>query len=323
MAEVGIGMKGYLGYGVESTYGTIVSRTLFQEINSESIVKNRELVESASIYRAGILNTKVVQGAVSVAGDIEFDAQYEGWETLLKHVFGAVQSTQQGSTSAYRHNFTIADVLPTGLSFEVFRDSSNFASESNKAFIYSGCKITSMTFSAAVSELLKISMSIFGQNEERRTKTSETFNTSRLAVYHQGVLKWNTVDREVSAFSVTLNNSLDPRPKLGSQLSREPLRNAKVEVSGSFTAEFSSWAMYDDFLNAAERVLNVHFDGPLIQNGYPYYIDMNVNVGIITGLRVNLNAPGRLILELDFKGYRTTSINELVIELQNTVTSVT
>jgi hypothetical protein len=322
MANVGIGMRSYLGFGEESVFATIVPRTKFFDISSENVVKTRELIESGALYRTGILGTKVVQGQVGIAGDMEFEAQYEGWEVLAKHAFGSVQSTQQGATAAYRHLFTIADVLPTGLSLEIYRDTSNFASEASKAFVYAGCKITSISFSSAVGELLKVSGSVLGSNEERRTKSSEAFSTSPLAVYHQGLLKWNDVDAEVTNFRVMLNNQLDLRPKLNSQISREPIRNGKVECSGSFTAEFDSWTKYDDFLNAAQRTMNVRFIGPDIQPGFPYYIDLNLNIAIITGLRVNLSSPGRLILELDFKAYRTTTINELELEIQNTLTSI-
>lgn len=322
MANVGIGMKSYLGFGEESVFATIVPRTKFFDISSESVVKSRDLIESGALYRTGILGSKVVQGQVGIAGEMEFEAQYEGWEVLAKHAFGSVQSTQQGATAAWRHNFTIADVLPTGLSLEIYRDSSNFASESSKAFVYAGCKITSISFASSVGELLKVSGSVLGSNEERRSKSTESFSTSPLAVYHQGLLTWDSGDAEVTNFRIMLNNQLDLRPKLNSQISREPIRQGKVEVTGSFTAEFDSWRKYDDFLNAAQRTLNVHFTGPEIQPGYPYYIDLNLNIAIITNLRVNLNSPGRIILEIDFKAYRTTSVNELVMEIQNTLTSI-
>jgi hypothetical protein len=322
MATVGIGMKGYLGFGEESTFATIVPRTKFFDLTSESVVKSRELIESGALYRPGILNTKVVQGMVGIAGDMEFEAHYEGWGVLAKHCFGAVQSTVQANPAAYQHKFTIADVLPTGLSMELFRDTSGFASEASVANVYSGCKVTSINFSSGVGELLKVGISILGSNEERRAKSTEAFTASPLAVYHQGLLKWDGVDAEVTNFKIMLNNHLDLRPKLNSQISREPIRNGKLECSGSFTAEFDSWKMYYDFLNAAQRTLNVRFTGPNIANGYPYFMDFNINVAIIQGLRMNLNSPGRIILELEFKAYRTTTVNELELIIQNTETSI-
>lgn len=320
---VGIGMKGYIGFGEESTYGTPVTRTKFLDILGESIQYQRPLIESQGLYRVGVLDSKVVQGAVEVGGDFSFEAQYDGWEKLAKQVFGAVNSTNIAGT-AYKHLFTIADSLPTGLTFEVFRDQSGFTSEQNRAFIYKGCKINSMQFACGVGELLKVTCAIMGRDVERQAKTSETFTTTPLAVYHRGLLKWGGVDAEVSQFQLTLANGLDARPLLGTALTREPLRGSKVQVTGSFTAEFDSPAKFDDFLNAASRVLNVRFDGPLITGGLGqgYYIDMNINVGILTSVRIILNSPGRIMMEVDFKGYRTASINEVELAIQNTLTSV-
>lgn len=325
MANVGIGMKGYLGYGEESSYGVPVSRTLFQEINSESLARSSPLIESRSLYRTGILSSKVAQGELGIGGGVEFDCQYEGWEKLLKHAMGAVATSTPDATNApsvRRHLFTIADVLPTGLTLEIFRDTSGFASEENKAHVYAGCKVTSLQLACGVGDLLRASFDFIGKNDDRRAKSSESFNTSRIAVYHQGVLTWDGNDAEVSQFSMTLNNQLETRPKLGARTTREPLRNGKVEVTGTFTVEFDKWEKYQHFMDAAEKALNVRFTGPNIVSGYDYFINLSVNIAIITGVRVNLNTPGRIILELDYKAYRSTSINELEVTLQNTTTSI-
>lgn len=325
MAEVGIGMKGFLGFGEESTYGLPVARTKFLEINSESINKTRPLIESGALYREGILDTKFVQGAVEVGGDVEFDAQYEGWLKLLKHVMGQVTTSQPdvtGAPTVYRHLFQHTPVLPTGLTFEVFRDTSGFVSEPNKSFIYQGCKVTSLQIQNGVGELLRVTASIMAQNEIRAAKSVEAFSSSRLAAYHQGTLKWDGSDAEVASYNLTINNSLGTRPKLGSQLTREPLRDGKLMVSGSFQGEFDTWAKHDDFLNAQKKVLNIRYNGNVIQGGLQEYIDMNMTVAVITGYRVVLNSPGRIIAEFDFKAYRTTSIGELEVTVQNTESSI-
>lgn len=323
MGATGLGMKSHLGWGEESTYGTAVARPYFVEINNESIIKEDQRLETNSITRRGTLNTKVQQGGRSISGAFEFDCPYGGVEKLLKHAFGQIDTTSPDITNvptAKTHTFTIADTLPTGLTFEVWRDNTNFITEANKAFVYAGGKITSMEFACAVDEILRVTCNIFGQDETRATKTTPSFYTDPLAVYHQGCLSWNTTEREVESFNISLNNNLEMRPRLCSKLTREPYPAGKVEVTGSFVTEFSSWDMYDDFVNASERAMTMTFTGPTIGGSISKSIVFTVGVSIISGCRVLLNNPGRIMMEIDFKAFRTTSANELVLAVTNTVT---
>lgn len=324
MVRPGLGMRGFLGFGEESTYGTAVSRTNWLEINSETLVKESHLLESAAIIRRGIVNTKVGAGPIRVAGEIAFDVAYDGWMKLAKHAFGTVSSTQPDVTNAptaYNHKFTVSDSLPTGLTIEVFRDSQEFVTEPNKSFLYAGCKVNSFSFSCSADEIAKASVGIIGQDESRVAKSTDSYSTAKLALFHHGSMKWNSNESEVSAVHITLTNNYGLRPKVGSRFSREPVPESKMTVTGSFTMEFVSWNEYDDFVNATERQLVIDFTGPLIQGSIYNQIKLTAAVSIIDNVRVMLNAPGRIMLEIDFKAYRTASANELQLDMRNTSSS--
>lgn len=74
--NVGLGLTGFLGFGKESSYGTPVARTNFLEINSEAIDTIEQVIESAALAQVGIRDTKRAQGAVSISGSFDYDAQY-------------------------------------------------------------------------------------------------------------------------------------------------------------------------------------------------------------------------------------------------------
>lgn len=321
---VGLGLTGFLGFGQESTYGTPVARTNFLEINEESIETNEGRIESAALAQVGIRNTKLAQGGISVEGDFSFDAQYSGWERLMKHLMGKVTSSQPDVTSnptVWDHAFTIADQLPTGLTIEVFRGTETFVTEPNKSFIYEGCLLTSGAFSCGVDDLLNCSFSMMGEDENRGAKSSPTYSSSKLAVYHQGTILWNNDDVEASEFSFTINNVLEMRPKLGSRRTRPPTRSGKLEVTGTIMMEFVSWSQYDDFRNATERTFKATFIGDTITGTFKNTITIDVPIAVIMGHRVTLEAPGRIQMEIDFKAYRTDVAGELTFTMRNNTTA--
>lgn len=324
MSDVGLGLKGFLGIGQESSYGTAVARTNFFEINDEDIAVEENKIESAALASVGIRSTKVKQGGISAGGSFSYDMQYAGAERLFKHVFGQISSSQPDVTSnptVWDHTFTIADELPTGLTVEVFRDTDNFTTEPQKSFLYSGCLITSLNLSCTVDDLLKCSFQIMGKDEGRAAKSTPSYNSSELAVYHQGTLKWNNHDVEVENFSIDINNALEARPKLGSRFTRQPKRSGKLSVSGSFVAEFTRWDEYDDFRNDTNRELILQFIGPTLSGSYKYQLTITLAVAKILGHRTVNRAPGRLTMEISFKAYRTDSAGEIVAVMRNNTTA--
>lgn len=324
--SVGIGMRGFLAFGEESTYGTVVPRPYFLEFNSESLMVEEPKIKTGALIRRGYRNTKVGQGGISVAGSIEFEAGYGGWLKLAKHAFGRVDTISLDPTNvptAKRHTFSITDLPPTGLSVEVFRDTTDFATESLKSFIYTGCKIGSIDFSCGVDEILKVSMALIGQNESRGTYSSpQNFSNDKFALYHQGSLLWGSDLLPIESFRVTLNNALAPRTRMGSRLTREPYPDNMVEVSGTFTIEFDTWSQYDDFRAATERTLDVNFQGDNIGSSIYKNIRLLCNVGQLTAVRPQLNSRGRIKMDVDFEAYRSAAANELELQVINTETGI-
>ncbi len=323
--NVGLGMRSFIGFGDESVWGTPVSRTNYIELISESISKQVARIESNSILRRGVRNTHVTAGMISVEGDIVFDATYGGWLKIAKHAFGSVSTSQPDVTNAptgYQHVFTIGDTPLAGMTFEVYRDSSQFVTESSKSFLYRGMKVSNLELSCGVDEILRVTAGLIGTDESRVSKSTDTYTSSRVAVYHQGTVRWNTTDVEVDNFSIRIDNGFGARPKLGSQYSREPVPENKLEVGGSFEMEFASWAEYDDFCNTTEREFKVSFQGSNLGGSIYELIQLVCPVSLLNNVRVVLDKPGRVKIAADFKAYRTDSANEVTMTVRNTDSSI-
>lgn len=323
--DVGLGMRSYFGFGEESTWGTAVAPSSFIEINSEALIKQVGRIEAAAIIKRGLRNTHVVPGGIMVDGDVSFDVQFDGWLKLAKHAFGSLATTQPDVTNAptaYQHKFTIADTPLTGLSVEVYRDTSQFVTEPSKAHRYSGCKVSRFELSCGVDEILRCTAGFLGKDESRVAKATDSYNLTKVAVYHQGVVSWNTTDIQVGSFNIQLDNGLGMRPKLGSRYSREPVPDNKLQVTGSFEMEFSSWDQYDDFVNTEQREFKAEFLGDTIQGSIQQQILITVPVAILNNVRVVAENPGRIMLSADFKAYRTTTQNEFELTVRNASSSV-
>lgn len=325
--DVGLGMRSHFGFGEESTWGTPVAPTNFIEFNSETLNKQVGRIKAASINRRGLPNTHVSPGGIMVEGDVSFEAQYDGWLKLAKHAFGTLVTSQPdptGAPTAYQHKFTIADTPQTGLTVEVFRDTSQFVTEPSKAHQYAGCKVSRIEFGCAVDENLRVTCGFIGKEETRAAKATPSYNSARLAIYHQGVVKWNNNDIEVSSFNIALDNGLGLRPKLGSRYSREPVPDQKLQVTGSFEMEFKSWEQYDDFCNTEQREFRATFEGATIQGSIKQLMLFVVPIGILNNVRCSADAPGRIMISADFEAYRNYdgSQNELELTVRNASATV-
>lgn len=321
---VGLGHKAVLGIGEESTYGTPVTRTKFLELvgGGDGLVVDEEKIESQSMKEIGVRGDyEVQQGSVDVKGTVTFEVPYDGAEKIFKHAFGSVATSQPDSGAdplVYQHIFTMADALPTGLTLEVDRDVT--------AFVYEGCKIASIEFSCGgPDELVRVAAEVIGEDVQTGSATSPTVPAVGFFSAPQADLKWNSTSVPVSAFSVKLNNNLDKdRRFLGSRLRKEPTRaGGKVEVTGTFKAEFESTTHFNDFRNATNRALQIKCTGPGIgAASRKYELTLDCAVTKLIEYPVTAENEGRIMVEVSFKAYRNATEKELKLTLQNLVSSV-
>ena len=336
MGSFGLGHNAYLGVGEESSYGTIVARDKFFDLLNESMVAEHRRIEAASLNQIGIRKNRIANGSLRFRGSVSMHLAYPDMGRFLKHALGGyVDPAAANATngSLYDHTFTIADALPTGLTLEIFRDTSSFYTpqgDVNKAFVYRGSKIGSMTISAEIDSFVELSLDFIAQSEDRQAKTAaatvlgDLDNARNPMVFTQGFLYYGTSGMTVSeltgavtngagiaveSFSVTLDNNLEEdRGSLGSRLIREPVRSGgKLAVTGSFVADFNDFTKYDDFFNSTTRTLIfVCRNGYLsaTNNGYEAMI-LTLEDIVPTDVPINIADEGPIKQTVNFKAYRT------------------
>lgn len=215
-------------------------------------------------------------------------------------------------TPIYSHTFTLADALPTGLTFELDEDIS--------ASTIVGGKINNLGLSIDTKGFLKAKVAVVAKDKTYAAATSpQTLPTAPLVLFHQGVLAYNGTTVGVENVEITLANKLkDDRAFIGSRLISEPMRNGKIEVTGKFTMEFLDNAAYDDFVAATSRSLTLTFTGPVIKGALTYSITITLPKVKPTKVTPAIKDGGVIHVEVPFKAYATdSSTREMSIVVQN------
>lgn len=320
MALPGLGFTAALGFGEELTYGIPGDRNKFLEFDSESIEVEERQIRSPSVFSTGWRTTRAIQGAVRVAGDVVFSPQFEGWYKILKHTLGTVVSTSPDPTNAptvRQHVFTPGNFLPTGLTLEIQKDPTTVA---GGTFLITGAKITSLALQVSSETLLQVTASIIArQMQSIGTSTTPVFSTKKLIPGTIGAVTWGAVAKDVSDFNVTMSNNLTAdRQFLGSRFLKEPVRNDKFLVNGSFTSEFQSLEEFNDFRDDDRKELILDFVGDQIgSTAFSYRFKIRLPISRLVTATPNVSSPGPIMYDITFESYRSDSDVEIEITVVN------
>jgi len=272
-----LGRNSAVGLGEESTWGTAVSRTAFRPLNSSSLLRQATFVprpdlksDSGSAMRRGHY-----QSEESMTGTFEVAATYDNIGMILKHALGTAASSGSGP---YTHTYTLAAAPPTGLTIEVVRGTST------KSEVFEGCKISSMTMSVNAGECMMVSCDIIGQTSAARGSAGTPSYSAQehlIEASHAGQLSFNSVNYDLSSFTLTVNNSLDRRQLLGSVETSEPLRTDFMSVELSFEIEAVD-TLYTALLANTQGDAVVTFTHPTVSNRSMAFTIQNFYLNAVT-----------------------------------------
>jgi hypothetical protein len=223
--RTGIGTR--LGIGEESTWGTEASRTVTARLMSTSLQRRAtfvplpHLVGSTGTSR---VRAEKYQSGERTGGDIKIVACYEGnaLGILLKHALGGL-SDGGGGGPTYTHTFTIADVLPTGLSVELQRGMDG-SSASTAEEMY-GCRVQSWALECAAGGAMEFAATLIGKTGQARATQSVPSLSSALYPIlhaHAGQLAFNSNNYTIAKFKLSGSNKLGEIQELGSQYLSDP-----------------------------------------------------------------------------------------------------
>ena len=312
----GFGYAAWVGFGVESTYGTAVSRTKFFEFDSESLDFKMGYTPKNSVRSSDLMATRAVKTKKEVSGAIDFAVSYSNMEVLFKHALGTNNTTGAGP---YTHALTLASALPTGLSIEVNRDAANVGAGSS--WLYEGCQIDSLTLSHEPESWLMASFEFVGEDSSNTTVSTPTIATFDGISWDELVVTLNGVTIDVMSYELKLSNNLaKDRFKLGSRVRKGLGRSGPREVTGTLKMEYDAKTTSDFF-----RVNSETTPGILLftYTSGAKSLAISVPYPLFTGKDPAVDNAGPIPIELSFRGYGSISDNTAMsMTFVNSVTTV-
>lgn len=284
-----VGRNSAVGFGVESTWGTAVSRTHWYRLVSASVKR-----EVSKVGR-GVLNEST--GSANrrshyissdfISATVEILVGYEGLGLLLQQIVRRAPSTTGPSGSIYTHVFHLGVTDPVGLTMEVIAGTGS-------AQVYEGCVITKAVFKIEAGGLMRLTLDLIGETSGGETGAgTPSYTTSELEVLHHqaGTISFNSVNYTAKSLTWTVDHKLARRQLLGSKLTKQPLPSDFADVmldveleydsdSGALHAALSADTQGDatiTFTGASSRTFTV-----LAHNAYLESVDQPQNtVGVL------------------------------------------
>jgi len=247
------GAEGQIGWASEATPGTGVTVDTFLPFRSENIKQNIEYLDTQTVSARKVLRlTK--QGSKTVEGSVTTELPNTDVAELFAHMFGGV-AFETGT-----HTFTPDDLTGEALTIQVGRPAS---SGTVHAFTYSGCKIATWSLSASVGEIATLEFSVVGMEETTATSLATAaydatwspfvFTEASLSVASQTVAT-------VKDLTLSGDNAIENRIRMGSQTSVEPLEIGLRTYEGTVTTDFDDLTHYNLYTAGTETALVAKFE---------------------------------------------------------------
>lgn len=235
-------VQGLFGLKSESVWGTGVTPDLFLGgwLSGNPVREQPPLVSQG--IRAGRRTPNCISaGAKTVAGTVELELTPAPMATLMRHMFGTVNTTGSGP---YTHTASLGT-----LNGKSFTGQWGIAGTGGTVhpFTMPGSKITSWTIAATAGEIAKLSLDISAKDYVTATGlASASYLSACPFTFVQGSI---TVDGdelgEVNSFELNVDRSLRVKHYVGSPLIQEQIEEGRPEVMISVDSEFTDLTLHD------------------------------------------------------------------------------
>ena len=243
------GIKSYVNYGWETTYGTASSTINIPfghdtKITSLSMKRNSKMIN-------GLGNTEAVNSvATTFEGSLGIDFVL-GNGYLFKAVTGNT-STDAGS-GPYTHTY-IASAGDMGKTLPSFTVENGVDLSTDYRGKYTGCTINSLKLSASTGELVQASATIdfakFEKDATLGTKVDDTYADPFSFVHASLEIPDGTTIAEVQSFDLTINKKPKLVDGLGSQFHQTAITTG-TEYDLSVDVAFEDTVLMEDFLGSS------------------------------------------------------------------------
>ena len=241
------GRSAYIGVAEESTYGTLSGGSFTDmRLVSCSLQKTVERARKTHLNQGSAGFVRSTFDAFNVTGgNITGPLHYAGNGAILKAALGDVSSS--AGPAPITHTFTVLPNLPS-LSVKFFRGQAQSGNPSRENFL--GCVVNTLTISCAAGEEAQFSAEIIAQDATARAgdATAASFPATALSVLHHqsSDVTWNSSTYTARSFEIVIDNKIERRNLLGSQLTSEPNTSDVREVRMTVTMDLDDDQIYND-----------------------------------------------------------------------------
>lgn len=313
--------------GVESSYGSAVTPDRFYEVlEGESLERQQDVIITAGL-RPSIfspLGARRVVGRRWGGGQVTMEVMTSGFGRWFAHMLGGTAVTQGGTTVAYEHVYTPADL--TGKSLTVQKGVQPVAG-SAQPFTFHGVKIPEWELSIGVNGFAKLQVTLDAEDVDTSTGlVAASYGTLKPLPFTWAALVVDgTAVAGVSEVSIRGRNALNTdRWFLGSAgLKAEPLENGLRELGGQLTAEFADIAdFYGLFAGDTKAQLILRFTGDTIEDSYKELLEVTLYDVRFIGDTPKIASPGFAVQQVPFEGFQDVAGSSIAVKYVTTDTKV-
>lgn len=250
------GSNAQIGWKSEVTPGTAVTPDIFQPFLAESLARQQDKLVSQTLNNRRLPSTSK-DGTRTIGGSWSDELPNTDIATFWHHAIGSVNTTGAGP---YTHTFTPGDLSGKSLTIQVGKPD---ASGVVRPFTYAGCKVASWSISVSTGGLAQLTAEFVGMSETTATALEvasydaawEPFSFVEASITIDAVAQ-----AAVKSFTITGNNAIENRHRVGDADPKEPLANGPGSVTGTAVVDFDGLDLYDIYTASSEVALVAAFD---------------------------------------------------------------
>jgi hypothetical protein len=305
-----VGLGTGIGFGVESTWGTAVSRTNWlpatdsgSDLRKQTVILPvPELVHGSN---SDIKNTFV--SSEETTGGFEVLARYDGLGLLLQAALGGTPSTS-GTGSPYTHTYGLDNALPA-LTVEKIRGSTG------NSEVFEGFVVGDWTFSAQAGQPVRFAVNGIAETSAARGSAgTPTYSTGELVIATQATTAtFNGASYDFESITITGNNNISPVQEIGRLTTAEPPISNFREFRGNAVLNFRA-----DTLQVAHHAgttgdLVLTFTGGTSPNAFT----VTLKNAIIMSVDDEISGADVIKINIEFMGRAAASADSIEFEIVN------
>lgn len=243
MANPDRGLESYLGAGIESTWGTAVSRTNWLRVSNLSLQRTLDIQKNPHLGTSGQTSNNQrghFTASDQSGGGFEFPAAYDDSTVLIvAHAMGAVADAGAGP---FTHTITL-DTTSSELAALTLEQGKG----GGKAEVFEGGTIPGFEFRIAAGEIAKIIVPgvIAETSGGLVAQGSPSFATSSFIKHNQaGQFGFNSLLWDLVSISIKVERMHAERMLLGSLNTKKPCPSDFVKVTGTLVIELGAESTY-------------------------------------------------------------------------------